>query len=71
MPGHVFLPDPTGRLRLRDKPRIGLMVRRFAPSKCVTLVSGASIEFGGRSVVGASMAQKLGKKGQLTGMKAA
>ncbi|MDJ0916955.1 MAG: Type 1 glutamine amidotransferase-like domain-containing protein [Woeseiaceae bacterium] len=69
--GHVFLPDPTGRLRLRDRPRIGLMARRFAPDKCVTLVSGASVEFGGTSVVGVSLAQRLGKKGQLTRVRAA
>ncbi|MDJ0758551.1 MAG: Type 1 glutamine amidotransferase-like domain-containing protein [Woeseiaceae bacterium] len=71
VPGHVFLPDPTGRLRQRDKPRIGLMARRFAPETCVTLDSGASVEFGGESIVGASMAQRLGKKGQLTRVRAA
>ncbi len=71
VPGHVFLPDPSGRLRQRDKPRIGLMSRRFAPEKCVTLDSGASIEFLGKSVVNASIARRLGKKGQVTDVKAA
>ena len=47
------------------------MARRFAPEKCVTLVSGASIEFGDESVDGVSLAQKLGKKGQLLRVKAA
>ena len=71
VPGHVILPDPSERLRQGDRPRIGLMARRFAPSACVTLDSGASIEFDGDTVVAATDAARLGKKGQVTGLKAA
>ena len=71
VPGHVILPDPSERLRQRDKPRIGLMARRFAPDVCVTLDSGASVEFDGDALIAATDAGKLGKKGQVTGLKAA
>lgn len=71
VPGYVLLPDPAGRLRQRDKPRVGLMARRFAPDKCVTLDSGASLEFHGRSLVATNAARRLGKKGQLTRLRAA
>ena len=71
VPGHVILPDPSERLRQRDKPRIGLMARRFAPDACITLDSGASIEFHGDTLTAAVDAGRLGKKGQVTGLKAA
>lgn len=71
VPGHVILPDPSERLRQRDKPRIGLMARRFAPDACITLDSGASIEFEDDRLVAVADAGRLGKKGQITGLKAA
>ena len=71
VPRHVILPDPSERLRQRDKPRIGLMARRFAPDLCVTLDSGASIEFEGGTLVTSTDAGKLGKKGQVTALVAA
>ena len=71
VPRHVILPDPSERLRQRDKPRIGLMARRFAPDLCVTLDSGASIEFEDGALVASTDAGKLGKKGQVTQLVAA
>ena len=71
VPGHVILPDPSERLRERDKPRIGLMARRFAPDVCVTLDSGTAIEFAGETLVASTGAGKLGKRGQVTGLIAA
>ena len=71
VPGHVILPDPSERLRQRDRPRISLMARRFAPNACVTLDSGASIEFAGDTLIAATGAGRLGNKGQVTGLRAA
>lgn len=40
VPGYVVLPDANRRLRTRDRLRIGLMSRRFAPDVCLVLDSG-------------------------------
>lgn len=69
--GQVFLPDPAGRLRERDQSRVSLMARRFAPDTCVTLASGAALAFEGSDLILSSGVRKLGKKGRLSGLRAA
>jgi cyanophycinase-like exopeptidase len=69
--GYVVLPDPAGRLREGDRPRIGLMARRFAPEHCITLGSGSALEFENGKPISATEVRKLGKKGRLSGLRAA
>ncbi|MDH4047699.1 MAG: hypothetical protein OEV63_06170 [Gammaproteobacteria bacterium] len=45
VPGCVFLPDAKHRLKSGDASRIGLLCRRFAPVKCLTLNSGSMLWF--------------------------
>jgi hypothetical protein len=47
LPGYVFLPDAQHRLRQRDRLRISLLSRRFAPDACVTLDSGTLLQVSG------------------------
>jgi peptidase E len=42
-PGMVALPHARTRLKLDDPRRVGLLARRFAPARCITLDAGARI----------------------------
>ncbi len=61
----VFLPDARHRLALKDKIRVGLFCRRFAPAACLTLDSGSSLQFKDRRLVAAVGAQRLSRDGKL------
>ena len=42
--GMVALPHASGRLLLRDLPRMALLARRFAPARCVLLDPGTRVD---------------------------
>jgi hypothetical protein len=43
VPNLVVFPEPERRLKLDDAVHVGLMARRFAPSRCIALPSRASV----------------------------
>lgn len=64
VPGYVLLPDAHRRLRIRDRLRMGLMSRRFAPDVCVTLDNGNEVvidDVATRSVEGARQLRRDGR----------
>lgn len=63
LPGYVFLPDATHRIREKDTARTGAFCRRFAPDTCTTLDSGTSLTFRGNTLVGASDARRITTRG--------
>lgn len=65
VPGYVFLPDAARRLRTRDRSRVGLMSRRFAPDVCVTLDNGAELVLGEAETRSAGAARRLTHNGRL------
>lgn len=71
LPGHVFLPAASKRLRLKDRVRVDLLGRRFSPAACLTLDSGADLLFHGESLVSANVARHLGQGGRLRKVKTA
>lgn len=71
LPGYAFLPDASRRLKLNDAIRVGLMSRRFSPSKCVTLDSGSHVVFDDGKVINGSSARQLQKGGQISRLRAA
>jgi len=69
--GHLFFPDPERRLRKHDRPRVGLLARRFAPDVCVALDSGTAVEFQGSLLRRADAAERLTREGRLKRLRAA
>ncbi len=69
--GHVFLPDTRHRLHLRDRARIGLLCRRFAPEVCVALENGSELHFTEGRVQRAEDVRRLGRSGRLSRMRRA
>jgi hypothetical protein len=68
LPGYVFLPDAKRRLREKDSVRTGLLCRRFSPGVCVTLNSGARLQFEGQRLQQSEVARRLTRDGRFTGM---
>ena len=48
----VLLPHARARMLLDDRPRMAVFARRFAPARCVLLVSGTRIELDGDGASG-------------------
>ncbi len=71
IPGYVFLPDVTRRLRTRDRLRLGLMSRRFAPDVCVALDNGTKLAIEDAGIENAEHARQLYRNGRLVRMHAA
>lgn len=71
VPGYVVLPDANRRLRTRDRLRIGLMSRRFAPDVCAALDSGSEIVLGDAALQGAGSARQLRHDGRLARIRSA
>lgn len=65
LPGVVVLPDATHRLRLKDRVRVGLFSRRFAPSKCLTLDNGAVLESRDGKIVAVEGVRRLLRSGAI------
>lgn len=62
---HVLLPDAKHRLRYRDRVRLALFCRRFAPASCVTLDSGSVLMFDGERIRRAKGARQIMAGGRL------
>lgn len=71
VPGYVILPDASRRLRLKDKPRVGLYSRRFAPDTCVVLDSGCSMSLRGVDLAGVNGARRIDHDGRIERIRAA
>ncbi|MEM7705766.1 MAG: hypothetical protein AAF358_09460 [Pseudomonadota bacterium] len=71
LPGLVFFPGASRRLKLDDQRQLALLARRFAPARCVTLDSGASLVFDDTHLTAASGARLIGPDGDLTPLRAA
>lgn len=69
VPGYVFLPDAKRRLRESDSVRTGLMNRRFAPARCVTLNNGAGILFEGETLAIADQVKLMTRDGTFEELK--
>lgn len=63
--GIVALPHADRRLRLDDPTRVELFARRFAPARCVALVSGSRLDWDGARWHGQVGTQALGATGEL------
>ncbi len=73
-PGTVLLPQARNRMRLDDPRRTGLMARRFAPARCLTLENGAALEWvDGQPVAcgGAETVQELHPDGSVLSLQPA
>jgi hypothetical protein len=64
--GYVILPDTARRLREKDRLRIGLMSRRFAPDTCAALDSGALLRIDGSLATHADKVRSLHHDGRFT-----
>lgn len=71
VPGFVFMPDAKHRLRPKDRLRIGLMAKRFAPDDCVTLDNGAALSWIGGKLEATDGARYLNRNGRLAKLRAA
>lgn len=65
LPGYVFLPDARRRLLAKDRARIGLAARRFAPARCVALDNGSELRFGASFLTAARDTRCLQRDGAL------
>lgn len=71
VPGYVVLPDANRRLRTRDRLRVGLMSRRFAPDVCVALDSGTEIAVVDTAMRSAAGARQLRHDGHVVRIRTA
>ncbi len=71
LPGYVFFPDASRRLKLHDSVRVDILRRRFAPGVCVTLDSGSHLLFADNRLEDASATRELSRGGRLARMRAA
>lgn len=71
VPGYVFLPDASRRLRTSDRVRMDLLNRRFAPETCITLDSGASVIFDAGTLRHIELAKRVERGGSLSRLVAA
>jgi len=69
--GVVPLPHARQRLNLDDTGRVGVLARRCAPARCVTLDPGAVVAWRDGVIVHAETAQRLGPRGSLAPVRAA
>jgi len=69
--GVVPLPHARQRLNLDDTGRVGVLARRCAPARCVTLDPGAVVAWRDGAIVHAETAQRLGPRGSLAPVRAA
>ncbi|MBT8136594.1 MAG: Type 1 glutamine amidotransferase-like domain-containing protein [Gammaproteobacteria bacterium] len=65
LPGFIFFPDAAARLRDKDRARMELLSRRFAPDQCIAMDNGTALHFSGAAVVSASNARRIAKDGGL------
>lgn len=63
--GRVFLPDTAHRLQQKNRSRIELMCRRFAPDTCVALDSGAALEIKDQKTESAVAVRYLSRNGRI------
>ena len=70
VPGYIFLPDAARRLRQKDTVRTRVFHGRFAPSRCVTLNSGALLHLCDGRVQRASGVGYMTTGGAITGLAA-
>lgn len=70
LPGYIFMPDATRRLRQDDQIRVGMTTRRFRPECCVALDSGALLRFDERRLITSDNARRLAKNGRLMKLRA-
>ncbi len=61
----VFLPDARHRLKTRDRIRVALFSRRFAPSTCMTLDNGSMLQFDDGRLLAADNVRRLARSGSL------
>jgi hypothetical protein len=66
LPGYVLLPDAKRRLSKHDTVRTSLLSRRFSPAACVTLNSGAMMQFIGNDLLAAGEASRLTRDGRFS-----
>ena len=66
--GVVALPHASRRLRLDDPLRVSVLSRRFAPSQCVPLDTGARLDWDGQRWIPADGTRILGRRGALRKM---
>ncbi len=71
IPGCIFFPDAEHRLREGERSRIELMFRRFSPDTCVTLDSGAALQFAGSEVATVNEVGRLNRDGGIGKLRAA
>ena len=71
LPGIVVLPDVRHRLRAREKMRVGLMARRFAPDACVALDNDTGVQLEGERLVRVDGARRLDRNGRLARLRVA
>ena len=69
VPGTVLLPDARHRLKQKDRIRMGIFSRRFAPSLCLTLDNGALLEYGEGRLESAAGVRRLMRGGTLRKVK--
>ncbi len=50
VPGHLFFPHASERLRLHDRERVHRLASRFSPYRCLTLDNGAWLELEGELI---------------------
>jgi len=64
----VPLPGARYRLRLNDRVRVSLFVRRFSPASCALLDEGARLDWDGRSWTAGRETRRLSWRGDLRRM---
>lgn len=65
LPQHVLLPDAKHRLRVKDRTRLALFSRRFAPAACITLDSGSALTLDGERITHVAGAKRIEATGRL------
>jgi hypothetical protein len=69
VPGHVLLPDAKHRLKVKDRTRLALLSRRFAPATCIVLDSGSVLMIAGERITHATGARQVAASGRLRRVK--
>ncbi|MGB5491937.1 MAG: Type 1 glutamine amidotransferase-like domain-containing protein [Woeseiaceae bacterium] len=64
LPRLVLLPNPSDRLRTRDRLRVSLFDRRFSPAICTALDSGSFLLFEGETLRESEAAKRMTRNGQ-------
>ena len=69
--GVLPLPDAARRLDWGDRPRLGLLARRFSPARCVTLDNQSLLSWEGGQIVHAEQVSRLDSGGRARALRAA